>query len=93
MAYPEPNSLDDIYGPGAEEAEAFAEALDAATERATKAGVSYRTIIGIITALADAAEKDAREQLPEPPDPELPDAHPENDSSAADRLRRTPQSH
>ena len=25
MAYPEPNSLDDIYGPGAEEADLLAE--------------------------------------------------------------------
>lgn len=81
MAYPEPNSLDDIYGPGAEEADAFAEALEAATERATKAGVSYRAIIGIITALADAAEADARERLPEPPDPVLPDDYQENDQA------------
>jgi len=73
MAYPEPNSLDDVYGVGAEEAETFAEVLCEVSERATKAGVSYRTIIGVIRAMAEAAEADAKDQRPEPPDLPLPD--------------------
>jgi hypothetical protein len=69
MAYPEPNGLGDIYGPGAEEAESFAEALDVVTEAATKAGVSYRTIIKVIEALALAAEADSKDRAAEKPDP------------------------
>lgn len=68
MAYPEPDGLDDIYGPGTEAAESFVEALEEVTERATRAGVSYRTIIMIIGALAAAAEADAIDRGPEPAD-------------------------
>lgn len=78
MTYPEPNSLDDIYGAGAEAAEAFAEDLEKVTERATQASVSYRTIISVIAALADAAAADAIDRGPEPLDPVLPDDFPEN---------------
>lgn len=60
MAYPEPRNLDDIYGVGAEAAEAFSEALDKQSERALKAGVSPETILSVVTALADTAEKDVR---------------------------------
>lgn len=79
MAYPEPRSLDDIYGPGAEDADAFAESLDIASTRAIKAGVSYNTILRVINALADAAEDDATERRPEPLDPLLPDDDEEED--------------
>ncbi len=68
MPYPEPHSLDDIYGVGAEDAESFGEVLESASERAVRAGVSYRAIIGVIDALADAAEADARDRRPEHPD-------------------------
>lgn len=69
MAYPEPNSLDDLYGAGAEAADAFAEDLDLVTHRAVQAGVSYRTILSVISALADAAAADAIARAPEPPYP------------------------
>lgn len=54
MAYPEPNSLDDIYGPGAEAAAEAAHACEEAMNEAIEAGVSPHYLIAVLKGMAEA---------------------------------------